>query len=315
MKKYNFDIPILFIVFNRPGVTKRVFNQIQKLKPSTLYIAADGPRKGRANEYELCRLTRKVTENINWKCKVKRLYRDTNLGCGKAVSSAIGWFFDEVEMGIILEDDCVPNNSFFVFCRDMLNNYKNDNRVMHITGDNFLSKKVQKANAYYLSKYVHVWGWATWKRSWKKYDYDMKQWKVLPIKNKLSKISGNIWDKMFWTSAFDSVAYKLVDTWDYQWVYTIFNNGGLSIVPGVNTVSNIGFGNQSTHTKTTDVVYSNLKTDILDNNLSVISRNVNIYDKYESNKIFKTVSLKTLVSFIYFSFVIRLLRKLFNNKS
>ena len=315
MIKNKFNVPILFIIFNRPEVTKLVFKQIQKLKPDILYIAADGPRQIKKNEAELCRLTRMVTENVNWKCKVKRLYRDTNLGCGRAVSGAINWFFKDVENGIILEDDCLPNKSFFYFCQDMLNKYKDDSRVMHISGDNFLPKKMQKSNIYYMSKYVHVWGWATWRRAWNKYDYNMKRWNDMSITSRMSDVSGHIFDKFFWVSAFESVASNLIDTWDYQWVYAVFSNNGLSVVPGVNTVSNIGFGSQSTHTKKIDAVYSNLRTSSLSRNLNFVDKRQNIYDKYESDRIFKTISLKTLVSFIYFSFVIKLLRRLIKNKS
>lgn len=289
MKKQQFKTPILFCVFNRPSTTKKTFKIIKKIKPSTLYIAADGPRSGISGELDLCLAARKITENIDWECKVFRLYREENLGCGKAISGAVGWFFSNVDSGIILEDDCLPDLFFFKFTADMLNKYENDSSIMHISGDNFIGKNNSKQLPLF-SKYPHVWGWATWKRAWRKYDFDMLGWRKLSIFEKINSIHGNLLNKLYWTSKFDSVGYKITDTWDYQWIYTNFKNSASSVFPYTNLVSNIGFGIDSTHTKK-DEHRIDLSSDILLNDINYLE------EKY----VFKVNSWKTVLNFIYFS--------------
>lgn len=210
--------PILFIIFNRPDTTKKVFETIRNAKPKRLFIAADGPRPDRPDDKSNCELTRKVTENIDWDCEAKRLYQDKNLGCGYGVSTAISWFFDNVEQGIILEDDCVPDPSFFRFCEELLEYYKDDPRIMHIGGNNF-QDGIKRGNAsYYFSEFPHIWGWASWRRAWKKYDFDCL-----------------------------GEEYKK-NNWDKQWLVSVRKQQGLAIVPNINLVSNIGFGKNATHT-------------------------------------------------------------------
>jgi hypothetical protein len=239
--------PVLFLIFNRPGTTQKVFDEIRKAKPVRLYIAADGPRKNVVGERRKCEEARAVTKKIDWSCVVKRLYRKNNLGCKFAVSSAIDWFFDNVKEGIILEDDCVPSPSFFQFCEDMLKRYKNNTRIFHIGGDNFQPHSKQFANSYYFSKYSHVWGWASWRRAWKHYDVNMKSWPVVKKNGDLKKYWTSFWEKQYWKTIFDATYSGKIDTWDYQWLYTNWVNDALSIVPGVNLVKNIGFDNNATH--------------------------------------------------------------------
>ncbi len=158
-------IPILLLIFNRPDLTKKVFDQIKKAKPTQLFIAADGPRVGREHEQELCAQARATVDLIDWDCEVKTLFRDTNLGCGLGVSSAINWFFDHVEEGIILEDDCIPDLSFFSFCQTMLEQYRHDDRVAMISGTNVLPNQSVRESSYSFARYYDIWGWATWRRA------------------------------------------------------------------------------------------------------------------------------------------------------
>lgn len=238
-------IPILFIIFNRPDTTKKVFDAIKKYKPKELFIAADGPRTNKPIDKNLCEETRRVVANVDWDCKVKRLYRKQNLGCKVAVSSAIDWFFENEEMGVILEDDCLPDNSFFRFCAELLFKFKNNEKIMHISGDNYLQMSELPSNEYYFSRYPNIWGWATWRRAWRKYSVSIKGWRERSnrvIFNGLSLV-----EKLYWSNNFDMVSNNLIDTWDYQWVYTVFNNGGYTIAPGSNLVTNIGLSNNATH--------------------------------------------------------------------
>lgn len=297
-----FKTPILLIIFNRPKTTKIIFNEIRTQKPLHLFIAADGPRTFKDGEELLCKKAREVTENIDWKCKVHRLYRKNNLGCGKAVSGAINWFFDNVENGIVLEDDCLPNKTFYSFASKMLEKYKNEINIMHISGDNFLKEQDQDKDIHLSSNYPHVWGWATWKNRWKKYDYKIREWRKKSIFSKLGSINGDIWNKIYWTAKFDSVGYRITNTWDYQWVYCVMKNKGLAIVPGVNLVSNIGFGENSTHTGDSSYYLANLKTSEINSKTTLASHsNVQKLDKFEQDQIFKVRSITTLMHFAYFS--------------
>lgn len=170
------NCPVLFLIFNRPDTTRKVFAEIRRAKPARLYIAADGPRKERTTDIALCEQTRDIINEIDWPCQSYTLYRKENLGCKLAVSSAINWFFEREESGIILEDDCLPHPTFFKFCEIMLERYKDDTRVMHIGGSNFQEGMIRGDGDYYYSKWTPVWGWASWRRAWKNYDVNMVKW-------------------------------------------------------------------------------------------------------------------------------------------
>lgn len=241
--------PVLFLVFNRPDKTRTVFGSIRQAKPERLFVAADGPRKGRKEDEELCRETREIIRQVDWPCDIKTLFREENLGCKRAVSSAIDWFFEHVEEGIILEDDCLPDQSFFKFCEEMLERYRENERVGMISGNNFQFGKLQNDHSYYFSKYSHIWGWATWRRAWRKYDVNISSWPELKKRHKLSYMF-NLKDRYYWKSIFNDTYAGKIDTWDYQWTYACFMNNYLSIMPAVNLVSNIGFSDEhSTHTR------------------------------------------------------------------
>jgi hypothetical protein len=243
------NTPILFIVFNRPATTEKVFEKIREIKPAKLYVAADGPRAGRPEDTENCKVTRAIIDKVDWNCKVYKLFRDENLGCGKAVSGAINWFFNSEEEGIILEDDCVPDKSFFKFCEVLLDKYRNDERVMHIGGTNFQRGNKRGEASYYFSAMVHVWGWATWKRAWSKYDFDISDVEEFIKKDKISKYFSDAVIHSYWSDIFRKMNRHEIDTWDYQWHYSVWNNGGMAIIPQVNLISNIGFGADATHTQ------------------------------------------------------------------
>lgn len=277
----NLHTPILFVIFNRPETTLRVFEEIIKVRPSKLYIAADGPRKNRPGEGRLCELSREnVLKNVTWECEIKTLFREENLGCKLAVSSAISWFFENEEWGIILEDDCLPNSDFFIYCKALLEKYKDVESVMHIGGADFLSGNVRVKETYYFSKMPHIWGWATWRRAWKLYDLHMS--KLEEVFENFDEITRDKDIKDYWKKTLNDVKNGKIDTWDYQWVYTIWLNKGLSINSVVNMISNIGFGPDATHTRSVDETVANRKTTVLSNIIhpAVIQRNV-LADEYE----------------------------------
>jgi hypothetical protein len=251
MHEVQLTTPVLFIIFNRPETTRIVFDAIRVAKPTRLYVAADGARPGVASDVTRCAEARAIINHIDWPCDVKTLFSDSNLNCGVGPSSAMTWFFEHEAEGIILEDDCLPSQSFFRFCQELLEKYRSDNRVMHIGGNNFLSNWHRDNNAsYYFSRSGHIWGWATWRRAWTKFDYDIKLYESLKEKGYFDDFFLNRLEKLYRLRKFDrTVAMRgRVDWWDYQWDFARYVNSGLSIVPGKNLVKNLGFGEGATHT-------------------------------------------------------------------
>lgn len=242
------ETPVLFLIFNRPDVTARVFAAIRKARPRRLFIAADGPRSNRDREAELCDQTRAVVANIDWSCDVQLRFQSENLGCRLAVSSAITWFFDQVDRGIILEDDCLPNESFFPFCEELLNRYADDTRIMQISGDNFQKVRRTIGYDYYFSIFNHIWGWATWRRAWKHYDVSMTGFNQKTVRELLYSMKHGRHFVEYWLDIFDRTHQGKIDTWDYQWTYSIWCARGLTILPSKNLISNIGFDANATHT-------------------------------------------------------------------
>jgi hypothetical protein len=257
--------PVLFLVFNRPDTTKQVFESIRESKPPRMYVAVDGPREHVQDESQTVQgVIDGITENIDWDCEVFTLIRKRNLGCKYAISEAISWFFENEEQGIILEDDCVPCQSFFWYCEEILNTYKSDLRIWHISGDNFQDGISRSEESYYFSKFVHVWGWATWRNRWKSYDVMMDTFPNFKEKNIINGLSEDNRLRRHWSNVFERAASQKIDTWDFQWTYAVKINNGLSVMPDKNLVSNIGFGADATHTKSNQSKLSALKTSNLD---------------------------------------------------
>jgi MoaA/NifB/PqqE/SkfB family radical SAM enzyme/polysaccharide pyruvyl transferase WcaK-like protein len=260
-----FETPILFLIYKRPDLTEVVFEAIRRQQPKYLFVAADGPKENKPEEKQRCLATRKIIEKIDWDCQVKTLFRENNLGCKKAVSSAINWFFEHVDQGIVLEDDCLPEPSFFRFCEDLLRYYKNDSRVFQITGNNMYWPRPDFAYSYFFTKYVEIWGWATWKRAWKFFDIEMKNFsEASQPQATLDTVFDNRFEFEHRAGLFQSVIDNKLDSWANIWAYVNFINNGLTIIPKVNLVSNIGFANQATHTADVNSSYSNLNRSTMD---------------------------------------------------
>jgi hypothetical protein len=251
-------VPLLFLIFNRPDTTQRVFDEIRKAQPAQLFVAADGPRKDRPDDYELCNKTREIIQQVDWDCKVFTRFQDSNIGCKYAVSSAINWFFSNVEEGIILEDDCVPHLTFYRFCDELLERYRDDERVVVISGNNFQRQNTCVDASYYFSIYNQCWGWATWRRAWQYYDWELSQWPNLRNTGWLKDLFGNPAVANYWKSMFDMVQTGRIDTWDFQWTYSCWIQGGMTVLPSVNLVTNIGHDDRATHSQAPDSDLANL---------------------------------------------------------
>ena len=258
--------PVLFLIFSRPSTTELVFEEIRKAKPSKLFIAADGPRKNKPGEKERCDAARAIISRVDWDCNLKTLLRDENLGCGPAISGAISWFFEHVEEGIILEDDTQPSPDFFRFCAEMLEYYRNDDRVMAVAGSSLPNKFTMHSKySYFFSDWDHIWGWATWKRAWKYYDYSMTLYPEIMEKRLLINNYTSIYERFFMEHLLHRAYYEndKVTWWDIQWGFARKINSGLVAVPTKNLVVNLGFGSDATNT-TDGSEYADVKIEKLE---------------------------------------------------
>ena len=239
---------VLLLVFNRLDTAKQVFDSIRKARPPRLYIASDGPRESKPGEVEKVEAVRNyILSNIDWDCEVKTLLRAKNLGCRGAVSSAITWFFDKEEMGIILEDDCLPSQSFYWFAEEALIKYKKQENIYGITGDYRAPANPKLAHTVSLVSFPLIWGWATWRRVWEKYDVNMKTWTgdIESVSGLREKPKAT---KDYFKLVFDKTYGGLINTWDYQLAYQVLKNNAKFLAPNTNLISNIGLGNEATHT-------------------------------------------------------------------
>ena len=244
-----FTTPVLLIVFNRPHTTQQTFNVLKQLRPNRLFVAADGPRINVPEDAERCRTTRAIIETqIDWDCDLHILFRTENRGCGHGPAEAISWFFEHVEAGIILEDDCLPELSFFPFCQQLLERYKADKRVYMITGTNALKKWFRFRQSYLFSYMGHSLGWASWRRAWQTFDYDMKGVDTEQVQKRLrATLTNKQFADHFIAQFLTYQKTRPTDVWDFQWLFARWVNGGCTIVPAVNLISNIGFSADATH--------------------------------------------------------------------
>jgi hypothetical protein len=240
------NTPVAFLIFNRPDLTSIVFEAIRQAKPKKLLVVADGPRF--PEEAEKCKQAREVIDRVDWACEVLTNFSDKNLGCGVRVSSGLDWVFSEVEEAIILEDDCLPGPSFFYFCQTLLEYYRHDERIMHISGNNLQFGQSRSDYSYYFSKYGGIWGWASWRRAWKHFDRNMKTWPEFKAQKMIESVCEDPYEQDYWTNRFEYIFQGSPDIWDYHWLYARWCQSDLSIIPNSNLVSNIGFGSDATHT-------------------------------------------------------------------
>jgi glycosyl transferase family 2 len=258
---FHFDLtcpPVLLLAFNRPDTTARVLQSVQAAQPGRLYLAVDGPRDDRPEDAQRVRQVQELAANLPWSSEVRTLFRDRNLGCKLAVSQAITWFFSEVDAGIILEDDCVAHPSFFPYAAELLERYRDDERIMMISGDNFQHGRRRAGYSYYFSRYTHIWGWATWRRAWQRYDHRMAAWPELRDGGWLMDVLGEREAAEYWARVFEETFSERNNSWAYRWMFAAWSHSGLTVLPSVNLVSNIGFGEQATHTLRHDASKANL---------------------------------------------------------
>lgn len=260
MSSIQLTTPIAFIIFKRPEVTAKVFEAIRRAKPQKLYVIADGARPDRPGEAERCAATRAVIEQIDWDCQVFKNYADQNLGCKHRVSSGLDWVFSHEETAVILEDDCLPHPSFFPFCQELLERYRTDERIMLIGGDNSAQIGGRTPYSYFFSRYTAIWGWATWRRAWQQRDIEMKLWPEIREGGWLRDVLEDAQAVQYWTNLLQGVYDGKIDSWGITWTFTCWLQSGLCILPNLNLVSNLGFGQDATHTKEANSQFANALT-------------------------------------------------------
>ena len=245
-----YDVPVLLVAFNRPERLAALISELREIRPARVYVAVDGPRRDVPGEKERVLATRAEVAAIDWPADVRTLYREENLGCGRGVSGAIDWLFAHEERGIVLEDDILPDPSFFPFCAELLDRYQDDPRVWAISGCNFVpARHLSGFASYRFTSVPHIWGWATWRRAWDDYRFDASHWRKRLDLLSLRRAAGSTMGAAYWAAMFELAARGAVDTWDFQAALTAMSEGGLTATANVNLVENVGFGSGSTHTQ------------------------------------------------------------------
>jgi hypothetical protein len=248
MSEWELKTPVVFIIFKRPDTTEKVFEAIRQAKPPKLLVIADGPRADKPGEAEKCAAARAIIDRVDWDCEVLKNYADVNMGCKLRVSSGLDWVFDTVEEAIILEDDCLPHPTFFRFCEELLEKYRDDERIMTITGTNLLSEWKSNVQSYHFSYYFNCWGWATWKRVWNTYDVNMKLWSETEAQDRVKDVIADQEQFDNRRILLDSTYLGGNNSWAYQFFFMCLLYSGMSITPCLNLVSNIGFTSEGTNT-------------------------------------------------------------------
>ncbi|EKV03435.1 hypothetical protein Lepto7375DRAFT_5733 [Leptolyngbya sp. PCC 7375] len=240
-------LPVVLIVFNRPNLTQQLLYALAKVAPPVIFVIADGPRSSVPGDIDACAQTREIINSIAWDCNIYTNYANENLGCRRRVETGLDWVFSQVESAVILEDDCIPEPSFFRFCSELLVRYKADTRIMAISGDNFQLGRQRTSDSYYFSRYPHCWGWATWRRAWQYYDADMACWPSINSNEWLTDILGDRFTKQYWQHKFQQTYEGKINSWAFVWTFSCWLQSGLCILPNINLVSNIGFGRLGTN--------------------------------------------------------------------
>lgn len=258
-------IPVLLTAFNRPDTTARVFDTIRSYRPESLFVAIDGPRPGVPDDVKESEAVRRVVSDVDWKCEVRYLVGERNLGCGRAMVTAIDWLFAHVEEAIILEDDCVPSPDFFRYCEELLERYRNDERVWMISGTNVLGtwRATEASYHFALGFSGSGWGWATWRRAWRQADMNLAG---LRSRRRVADARRTLGPKSwrYLRTQLRTTRHGWVDAWDYQWLFTCASHGGVAAYPATNLISNIGFGPHGTHTRRADARLAGLNAGRLD---------------------------------------------------
>ncbi|HEY9609031.1 glycosyltransferase family 2 protein [Allocoleopsis sp.] len=256
--------PVVFIIFNRPYHTEQVFEVIRQAQPSKLLVIADGPRSNRPDDREKCAAARGIIDRVDWDCQVFKNYSDLNLACDPRIIDGLNWVFDTVEEAIILEDDCVPDPTFFPYCEQLLERYRHDERIMNISGQNVLFGRKRTEYSYYFSRFTLCWGWATWRRSWQYFDVSLKLWPEVRDRKFMKDILEDPYAVKVWQRTAQMLYDGRLTGWDFKWMFACWLQNGLCIISDRNLVTNIGYGAEATHIHDEKDPYIKMATEAMD---------------------------------------------------
>ena len=269
------DVPVLLMLFNRPEHTRKVFEKVREAKPTRLFVAGNGPRADVPKDIELCKAVQDIFKEVDWECELHTNFNENNIGMNPQWYKAMDWFFQFVDRGIILEDDCVPHLSFFDYCHELLEKYESDEQIMHINGSNFQFGQKRGDASYYFSKFPHVWGWATWKRAWNKYDFELKSFPAFKQNNVIDTICPSLRERKYFMKYFERLYSKIYIDSAAKWLYAIWSNKGIVITPNINLIANIGYGLSAGNTVIKEKTMGQEVSDIMPL-IHPVSRNVDV---------------------------------------
>jgi len=309
-----YSVPILIITYKRKKSLEKLLNIVKKINPSKLYISSNAPPKNNLEVFKKVDNVRKIIDNYRIKGRIYKLYRLKHLKVYKSIPNSISWFFFNENKGIILEDDCIPSKDFFYFCEKLLKKYSNNKLINSIGGSNFYKKKINEN--YYFSKYNHIWGWATWRRSWKNFDLNIRFWKNYKSTNNWRLLHNNHDEKEYWQKKFDSIYKGSIYTWDYSWQACAWYNNQLSIIPNKSLVKNVGFDDEATYTIGRSLNFKVLKTKLrIVKYNNIVIQNVKA-DNYVFNNFFRGGKTLKFIFLLIFSdpglFFLKLKKRLSN---
>lgn len=250
---------VLLVIFNRPEKTHRVIDALRQVKPARLFVAADAPRFDHPEDKEKCCLARQVATDVDWPCDVKTRFLNDNVGCDSSVASAIGWFFEHVEYGVIFEDDCVPHPHFFPFCAELFDRYAADERIMQISGLAPYTARNHPYDYHFSGRFRCGGGWGTWQRAWKYFTFSLKQYDEGEVLEMLRPYYADYAQRRLQYMKFCQFKKGTFNNWDFLWNMACYSQNGLSIVPEKNLITNIGFGEDATHTQKVEPIFANLE--------------------------------------------------------
>lgn len=261
--EYECRTPVVLIIFRRPDTTARVVESLAQVRPRQLYVIADGPRADHPDDRRLCKQTRALVADLEWDCEVHRDFANENLGLRERISTGLDRAFARYERAIVLEDDTVPDPTFFRFCDELLERYAGDERIMSVTGSNLFGRGARGSDSYFFSRYESCWGWASWRSAWETYDASLSAWPAFRDSGRMDELFESPFVAAHWTRLLDRVHSGKLDSWAYAWRFAHWANHGLAAIPDVNLVSNIGFGVEATHTRADKHAFAALRTESL----------------------------------------------------
>lgn len=257
------ETPVLVIIYKRAETTRKVLEALAKVKPKRIFVSANAPNPSNSADPAKVQEVRDLFDNLPWECEVTKLFRTEHLSAKLSISGGISWFFSQVEEGIVLEDDCECDPSFFYYAQELLEKYRDHPQVMHIGASNFQFGQKRGDASYYFSRYNHIWAWAGWRTTWQNFKLTPAELNKQKVYTAIDKLFVRESDRGFWKAMFNYAMSGRIDTWDYQYMFSLWAAGGIAITPQANLISNLGFGADATNSISANSRVANMAVESL----------------------------------------------------